>query len=214
MDESCTIPLNAAGSVLLKVNGMADVKKINLLAAAAIPVIIALAALMYFPTIAASTQADYSYALNPQSWAGIGEPEQGSEMALTTEFTATINARGFAFQRVDNETIKQGNCTTHLVVVVTPATEASDRAVDVTGTVTIGDAVYTITDGMAFLGREKKVLYLNCTGMDDANNEITLKFGGHYFWWGGKAYALRTWALLQTDDGPMLLLQRGIARIS
>jgi len=192
---------------------MAKNNKRTLLAVAIVPVMIALVAMLCIPTIVASTQADYRYARDPKNWVAEGE-WMGAETELPSELAVTIDAWGYAFQRVDSETIKQLKCTTHLVVVVTPATEGSGRAVDVTGSATVGDAVYTITDGKAFLGREKKLLYVNCTGTDDAGNEISLKFGGHYFWWSGKAFALRTMAMLQTDDGPMLLLQRGVARIN
>jgi hypothetical protein len=192
---------------------MAKINKRTLLAAATVPAMIALVVMLCIPTIAASTQADYRHAMDPQNWVAEGEG-MGTEIGLSGELTVTIDAWGYAFQRIDDETIKQLNCTTHLMVVVTPATEESERAVDVTGSVTIGDSVYTITDGKAFLGREKKLLYVNCTGTDDAGNEISLKFGGHYFWWGGKAFALRTKALMQIEDGPMLLLQRGIAKIN
>jgi hypothetical protein len=86
--------------------------------------------------------------------------------------------------------------------------------VDVTGSVKVNEAVYTIQSGTAVLGTKRHILYVHCEGVDEEGNKITLKFGAVYFWWGGRAYALRSKALLQTADNPMLLLQRGIAKIN
>jgi hypothetical protein len=85
--------------------------------------------------------------------------------------------------------------------------------VNVTGSVKVNGAAYTMQSGTAVLGTKRSILYINCEGVDGQGNKITLKFSAVYFWWGGKAYALRSKALLQTSDKPMLLLQRGIARI-
>jgi hypothetical protein len=125
-----------------------------------------------------------------------------------------INAKGYAFMRIDEENIKQYNCTTNILVQVQPATESTERKIDLTGSVQVNDKSYTITGGKVFIGKERKLIFLNCTGTDEDGNQITLKLGARYFWWGGKAYALRSKALLQTVEQPMLLLQRGIARIN
>jgi hypothetical protein len=197
--------------VLLKETKMVNIQKRTLFATATVLAVIALIAIISVPSILA--QSNYNYALNPQNWAGVDEPAGKSTIALTTDLTIRIDAKGYAFQRVSEDTIKQYNCTTEIVVQVTPATDASNRTVNVTGTITVNGTTYTINDGKAFLSRDNRLFYLNCTGTDGSGNAIILKFGGHYFWWGGKAYALRIKGLLQTDDGQVLLLQRGIARI-
>ena len=189
------------------------IQKRTLCASTTALVAIALVAMVFFPTIAASTQSDYTYALNPQNWAA-EEPGGDMQAALASQITARIEARGSAFQRVSVDTIQQYNCTTEIYVMVTPATDTSGRTVGINGSVTVNGSTYTITGGNAFLAKDKKIVYLNCTGTDGNGNEVTLKLAAHYFWWYGHAYALRSKALLGTADGMMLLLQRGIAKIS
>jgi hypothetical protein len=135
-------------------------------------------------------------------------------MALSGTLMVQIDAKGYAFARVDQETLKQYNSTTNIVIQIQPATETTEREIDIAGTVKVNDATYTVSDGKVFIGKERKLIFVNCTGTDENGNQITLKFGANYFWWGGHAYALRSKAVLQTDDQPMLLLQRGIARIN
>ena len=84
---------------------------------------------------------------------------------------------------------------------------------NVAGSVKVNEAVYAIQSGTALLGTKRHILYINCEGVDEQGITITLKFSAVYFWWGGKAYALRSKASLQTADKPVLLLQRGVARI-
>ena len=106
------------------------------------------------------------------------------------------------------------NSKTSIVIQVQSATETTERKIEITGSVQVKGATYTITGGKVFIGKERRLIFVNCTGTDESGNQITLKFGARYFWWGGKAYALRSKALLQTVDQPMLLLQRGVARIN
>jgi hypothetical protein len=174
---------------------------------------VVLVAMMAYPAYLASAQVDYRYALNQENWAVAEESVQNPDAALAGVITVQIDAKGYAFARIDEETIKQYESTTSIVVQVQPATETAERCIDITGSVKIKDATYTITGGRAFLAKEKRLIFLNCTGTDENGNPITLKLGARYFWWGGKAYALRSKALLQTTDKPMLLLQRGITEI-
>jgi len=191
---------------------MVKIHKKAIFAVATVSVAAALIAMMAIPAYAAA--ADYRYAVNEGNWAVAEEYTSNLEATPSSELTVQIDAKGYAFARIDAETIKQYNSTTSILIHVQPATETTERKIDITGTVKVNDATYTISGGKAFIGKEKKLIYVNCTGTDEDGNEITLRFGARYFWWGGKAYALRSKALLKTDEQPMLLLQRGIARIN
>ena len=193
---------------------MVKIQKRTTCALGAIFVTVALIIMMAYPAYAPSAFADYQYALNQENWDVAEETVNTLDVTLARIHTVTIDAKGYAFQRVDEETIKQYNTTTHLVIQIRPATESANRSIDIMGSVKIKDSTYTITGGKVFLRKEKKRIFLKCNGTDESGNQITLKFGAEYFWWGGKAYALRSIALLQTADKPMLLLQRGIARIN
>lgn len=193
---------------------MVKIQKRTILAIGVISFAIALIAMMAYPAYTASAQADYRYALNQKNWAVAEESADNLDATLASVLTLKIDAKGYAFLRIDEETLKQYNSITSIVIQVQPATETAERKIDITGFVKINDATYTITGGKVFLGKEKKLIFLNCTGTDTSGNPITLKLGARYFWWGGKAYALRSSAVLQTADKPMLLLQRGIAKIN
>jgi hypothetical protein len=188
-------------------------RKKAILASGIIAVAIALVALVAYPAFVGSAQAEYVYALNEENWAITEETSVTADPSVATIHTVTIDAKGYAFQRVDEETLKQFKAETHLTVTVGPKEDGTPR-VDVTGSVKVNEAVYTIQSGTAVLGTKRHILYIHCEGVNEEGNTITLKFGAVYFWWGGKAYALRSKALLQTADKPMLLLQRGIARIA
>jgi len=191
---------------------MVKIHKKAIFAIATVSIAAALIAMIAYPACAAG--ADYQYAVDEGNWAVAEEYTSNVQATPSSELTVQIDAKGYAFVRIDAETIKQYDCTTSILIHVQPATETTERTIDITGTVKVNDSTYTISGGKAFIGKERKLIYVNCTGMDEDGNEITLKFGARYFWWGGKAYSLRCKALLQTDEQPMLLLQRGIARIN
>ena len=188
-------------------------RKKAILASGIIAVAIALVALVAYPAFVGSAQAEYVYALNEENWAITEETSVTVDPSVATVHTVTIDVKGYAFQRIDEETLKQFKAETHLTVTIGPKEDDTPR-VDVTGSVKVNEAVYTIQSGTAVLGTKRHILYIRCEGVDEEGNKITLKFGAVYFWWGGKAYALRSKALLQTADKPMLLLQRGIAKIN
>lgn len=173
---------------------------------------VALIAMVAYPAYAAGE--DYQYALNQENWGVAEQSASIPDSTLSGTLIVQIDAKGYAFARVDQETLKQYNSTTNIVIQVQPATERIEREIDITGTVKVNDATYTVSDGKVFIGKEKKLIFVNCTGTDENGNQITLKLAANYFWWGGHAYALRSKAVLQTDDQPMLLLQRGIAKIN
>jgi len=188
-------------------------RKKAILASGIIAIAVALAALVAYPAFVGSAQAEYVYALNEENWAITEETSVTADSSVATLHTVTIDVKGYAFQRVDEETLKQFKTETQLTVTIGPKEDDTPR-LDVTGSVKVNEAVYTIQSGTAILGTKRHILYIRCEGVDEQGNKITLKFGAVYFWWGGKAYALRSKALLQTADNPMLLLQRGIAKIN
>ncbi|MGQ9552034.1 MAG: hypothetical protein ACUVUE_06365 [Candidatus Bathycorpusculaceae bacterium] len=188
-------------------------RKKAILASGIIAVAIALVAVVAYPAFVGSAHAEYVYALNKENWAITEETSLTADSSGGTVHAVTIDAKGYAFQRVDEETLKQFKAETQLTITIGPKEDDTPR-VDVTGSVKVNEAVYTIQSGTAVLGTKRHVLYIHCEGVDEEGNKITLKFGAVYFWWGGKAYALRSKALLQTADNPMLLLQRGIAKIN
>ena len=191
---------------------MVKIQKRTILAMGVFSVAAVLMAIMAYPS--ANARADYNYALNQENWAVPEESAEDLDTSLSNMLTTNIDAKGYAFLRIDDETLKQYECTTSIVIHVQPATETAERKIDVTGSVEVNDATYTIAAGKVFLAREKRIVLLNCAGTDENGNQINLKFCARYFWWGGKAYALRSRALLQTADKPMLLLQRGIAKVN
>jgi hypothetical protein len=182
------------------------------LASSIIVASVVLAALVAYLACVGSAQAEYVYAFNEENWEITEETSMTADSSLATLRTVTIDAKGYAFQRIDEETLKQLKAETHLTVTI-GRKEDGTPYVNITGFLKVKEAVYSIQSGTAVLGTKRHILYIRCEGVDEQGNKITLKFGAVYFWWGGKAYALRSKALLQTADKPMLLLQKGVARI-
>lgn len=191
---------------------MVKIPKRKLLAIELVSVAVALLALIAYPAYVAA--ADPQYALSPENWMTAKEPTRNPGTPQSNVLTIEINAKGYAFIRIDEETIKQYECATNIVVKVQQATENTERKIDVTGSVKVNDATYTITSGKILIRKDRRIIFLNCTGADENGNQIYLKMAARYFWWGGKTYALRIRAIIQTAQQPMLLLQRGIAKIN
>jgi hypothetical protein len=187
------------------------INKKTILTIGVISIIVTLIAMLAYPAYAAG--ADYRYALNQENWVVEEEPSPNLDPTYYNVRTVTINVKGHAFLRIDEQTIKQYDVATALVIHVQPATESTERNVDVTGSVKVNDVIYTFESGKAVLRKEKNLLFIKCQGLDESRNEIALKLGARYFWHGEKTYALRSIAILQTADKPMLLLQRGSAVI-
>jgi len=187
-------------------------RKKTILASSIITVAIVLTALVAYSTLVGSALAEYVYALNEENWEIAKETSMSADPADMIIRTITIDVEGYAFQRIDEETLKQLKAETYLVVRI-GRKEDGAPCVNVIGSVKVNGAVYTIQSGTAALETKRRILHINCEGVNRQGNKITLKFSAVYFWWGGKAYALRSKALLQTADKQMLLLQRGIARI-
>jgi hypothetical protein len=124
-----------------------------------------------------------------------------------------IKAKGFAFKRIDNETIKQYPIELELTAELGERNSMRIPVLSANGTVDVNGTFYTIESGagMVFTGRH--IALIRCTGVDADGNEVVLGIGAVYFWWGGNMYAVRAKALLKTADGPMLLLLRGAAKV-
>ncbi len=191
---------------------MLKIQKRSILVAVLGLAAIALVAMVAYPAYVAG--ADYQYALNDENWGVAEQSASIPDVTFSGNLMVQIDAKGYAFARIDQETIKQYKSITNIIIQVQPATETTEREINVKGTVKVNDATYTVSDGKVFIGKERKLIFVNCTGTDENGNQITLKLGANYFWWGGHSYALRSKALLQTDDQPILLLQRGIARLN
>ena len=188
-------------------------KKRAVLAVSTISVAVVLMIMIAYPAYAASEQTDYLYALNQENWAVEEEYTDNLDAVFSNVHTITIDAKGYAFLRLDEETIKQYNAETNLLIQFEPATEANERNVDVTGFVKVNEITYTIESGKVIIRTDKNLLFIRCQGLDEDGDQFNLRMRIRYFWWGGKLYAIRSIALLQTVESPMLLLQRGIARI-
>jgi hypothetical protein len=197
----------------LRKTKMNQTKGKTIFSLAAISIIAALIVVMAYPAYATSAQSDYKYALNQENWTIPEELTSESDSTVPNGRTITMEAKGYAFLRIDEETLKQYTVTTSLLIQVQPAPETTEKSVDVTGSVKVNDETYTIQSGKAILRAEKRLVFIIGQGVDQTGNSVTLKLGARYFWWGGKAYAFRSAALLQTSAKQMLLLQRGIVRI-
>lgn len=122
-------------------------------------------------------------------------------------------AMGWAFQRVDSETIEQNNVTLKLVLEIGERRGPVAFIVNASGSVDIDGTVYTIQSGKGLIGTMGHVALVHCEGVDDGGNKIVLGIGSTYFWWGGHLYAFRAKAFLRTAESPMLLLVRGLAKV-
>jgi len=185
----------------------------TILAFGVIAVAVALIAMVALPAYTANAQSDFKYALNGENWAVAEEHASATDTSIGTVHTVVLTAKGYAFERIDEQTLKQYKAEMNLTIQVELKTETNTWNVDVTGYAKVNEAIFTIESGTAVLGAKRHVLFIRCEGVDENGNAISLKVGATYFWWGGKAYALRSKALLQTADKPMLLLERGIAKI-
>jgi hypothetical protein len=190
---------------------MVKIQKRLIFVIGAISVAVALIAMMAYPAYAAG--ADYRYALNQENWAVAEEQTPNLDATYANVHTVTVDVKGHAFLRIDEQTIKQYDTVTSLLIQVQPATESTERKVDVTGSIKVNDVTYTIESGKAVLRTEKNLLFVKCQGIDENGNQISLKLGARYFLQGEKTYTLRSIAILQTANSAMLLLQRGSAEI-
>jgi len=201
------------------------------LAIVIIGMIAAVGTVVACPNFAVSSQASQSsqpattqpllqakdFAMNDDGWQNL---EQFLEMCNTTfiAHNVTAQSKGWAFQRIDNETIKQYALALNLTMELGPEKGSLIPIVNVTGSVAVHstsfNAVYTIESGKGIIETDKHVALISAQGVDAQNNTVTLKAQVDYFWWGGRTYAFRGKAVLYTSQNPMLLLLRyGIAKV-
>ncbi len=124
----------------------------------------------------------------------------------------SVKAKGWAFQRIDEETIRQGTVELELNVELGKGRGHFLAIPNVSGSADVDGTVYTIESGRGFVNTKKHVALMRCTGVDAEGTEVTFGIRMVYFWWGGDAYALRIKGVLRTEN-PMLLLLRGVAKI-
>lgn len=125
----------------------------------------------------------------------------------------TLKAKGWAFQRIDTETIKQQNVTLELTIELGQRKGTIILIANGSGSVDVNGTIYTIQSGKGFILTGRRIALARFVGVDAQNNEISLGIQTVYFWWGGKLFAFRSRAVLRTVENPMLLLLRGAARV-
>ena len=109
---------------------MIKIQKKTILTIGVVLVAVALVAMVAYPAYAAGE--DYRYALNQENWGISEEPTINPDAALTSTLMVQIDAKGYAFARIDQETLKQYNCTS-IRIQVQPVTETTERKIDITG---------------------------------------------------------------------------------
>jgi hypothetical protein len=124
-----------------------------------------------------------------------------------------IKAKGVAFRRVDNETIRQCDVELALTLELGERNGTRIKVLNANGTVAINGTSYIIESGEGVILTRWHVAYVRCKGVDASGNEIALGVRVVYFWWGGNLYAFRAKALLKTEENPWLLLLRGVAKV-
>lgn len=186
-----------------------------------------LATLIAYPTFGVNSQASQQaqttsnitaqdFALNDPAWNSLDQVLTMNSAALNGQ-NITATCKGSAFQRIDNETIKQYALELNVTIELGAAANHTVSIINVTGSITINstsfNAVYTIQTGKGIIETNRHIALIKAQGTN-GQDTVTVKIEAPYFYWGGKAYAFRGRALLQqTDQKPMLLLLRyGVAK--
>lgn len=136
-----------------------------------------------------------------------------AEEPLAQSKCVLVNAKGWAFQRIDNETIKQYPVNLTLTLELGEKNDSMIPVLQVNGSVNIKGVIYTIEEGTGAINTQRHVAWVRCTGIDAEVNRIIFNMALRYFWWGGNLYAFRSIAVLKTGDRSMLLRMRGVAKI-
>jgi hypothetical protein len=124
----------------------------------------------------------------------------------------TLNAKGYAYQTIDDQTIKKYPATFLLTLAATD-TDRTVKLFDVTGgSVTVNGASYTITSGNGGVLTGKHAILLQAQGTSPDGEHVTFKLAGRYFWMGGNLYVVRIDAKLQTDNANYAMLMRAEIR--
>ena len=129
----------------------------------------------------------------------------------TTPQTRILRARGLAFERIENETVKM---PTNLTLVVEPG--KIGRGVItfnvVSGEMEVNGVKYTITEGKGLVAYYRRTLGMQLNGTDQDGNAVTVKLGGSYFWMWGRLHVARLAGTLVTDNAKFGLLLRAAIR--
>lgn len=124
-----------------------------------------------------------------------------------------IEAKGVAFRRVDNETIRRSDVELALTLELGKRNGTRIKVLNANGTVVVNGTSYTIESGEGVILTRWHVAYVRCRGVDASGNETAFGVRVVYFWWGGNLYAFRAKALLKTEENPWLLLLRGATKV-
>jgi hypothetical protein len=156
-------------------------------------------------------------ALNDSGWQNLDQFLKMSSTTLVVH-NVTVQSKGWAFQRIDNETIKEYAVQLNLTIEVGPRKANLIPIVNVTGSVAVHstsfNAVYTIESGKGVIETCRRVALISAKGVDAQNNPVTFKAEINYFWWGGRTYAFTGKAILRPNGNPMLMLLRyGVAKV-
>lgn len=129
---------------------------------------------------------------------------QATANPITT--TKTLNAKGYAFQSIDNETIKK--YPANFTLTLTPTTvNGTVHLFDVTGgSVVVNGATYTITGGKGGVLTGRHLVLLNATGTGPDGQSVVFKFAARYSWAWDNLYSLKIGARLLTYSGNYTLL--------
>jgi hypothetical protein len=126
--------------------------------------------------------------------------------------TKTLNARGFAYQTVDSQTIKKYPANFTLTLVPT-GTNKTVKLFDVTGgSVMVNGVSYAVTSGKGGVLTGRHIILLQAQGTGPEGQTVTLKLAGRYFWMGGNLYVVRIGAKLDIDNTNYTLLMRAAIR--
>jgi hypothetical protein len=129
---------------------------------------------------------------------------QTSANPITT--TKTLNAKGYAFQSIDSDTIKKYNATFSLTLVPT-STNGTVKLFNVTGgSVIVNGVTYTIEGGKGGVLTGRHAVLLTSQGTGPDGQSVTFKFAAKYSWSGGNLYTLKIAAKLLTDNGNYTML--------
>jgi hypothetical protein len=120
----------------------------------------------------------------------------------------TLKAQGYAFQRIDDQTIKYSQAEVTLTVQATSANTTVKRFDITGGAVIINGTSYTIAGGNGAVLAGRRIVLLKASEIGQDGQTVTLKIEGRYFWMWGHLYAARIAAKLQTDNGNYTLFMR------
>jgi len=143
----------------------------------------------------------------------IAVPFVGAQVASNSAVAnvRTLKAQGYAYQKIDNQTVKY---PANFTLMLQPTSNGTVKKFDVTGgTITANGVLYTINSGNGGVLTGRRLILLQAQGTSPDGQAVTLKLAGRYFWMGGHLYVARIGAKLQTDNANYTLLMRAAIRV-